>query len=81
MNFQVPIWVFYTITVYPGATLQLTGAQNVLSAWRIVVYDGGTIAATGGLKTDAVILEKIAGTSGPSGAGTVHVATPIGATR
>jgi hypothetical protein len=79
INFQIPVWVFLTITVYPGATLQVSGPQNVLSAWKIVVYDGGTIAATGGLKTDTVILEKAEGTVIPSGP--LHVANPIGAKR
>jgi hypothetical protein len=75
-EFQVPIWNFYTITVNAGATLELSGAQNILSAWKIVIYEGGTIAASGGLKTDTVQLEKVGNqiVVHPFPIGPVHVA-------
>jgi hypothetical protein len=56
-NFQIPFWLFYTITV--NGVLFFGPGQNVLSAWKIVINPGGFIwAPFGNLKTNSTILQK-----------------------
>ncbi len=55
---QIPIWLFLTITVSAGSVLQLGPGYNVLCAWKIIIQEGGTIAAEGGLKVECTILQK-----------------------
>ena len=58
-HLQINFWPFYTITVYPGSILTIGAGQNVLFAWKILIYEGGLVYAPyGNLKTDAVVLQK-----------------------
>jgi hypothetical protein len=60
-GFQIIFWPFVTITVNAGSALTIGAGQNVLFAWRIVIHEGGLVFAPhGNLKTEAVILEKVA---------------------
>lgn len=60
-NFQIIFWPFYTITLNAGSTLVIGPGQNVLSAWKIIIHNGGKISAPhGNLKTSATILQKVA---------------------
>jgi hypothetical protein len=59
-NFQIIFWPFVTVTVNAGSTLVIGAGQNVLCAWRIVIYQGGRVVGEGGsLKVDSSILQKI----------------------
>lgn len=58
-NFQIIFWPFFTITVNPGSILTIGPGQNILFAWKIVIYEGGLVYAPyGSLKVDSVILQQ-----------------------
>jgi len=59
VNFQILYWLFFTITVNAGSVLFIGPGQNVLSAWRIVIHQGGMVYAPhGNLKVTSTILQK-----------------------
>lgn len=57
-DFQVAGWFFTTITVESGAVLELGRGANVLSAYKVVVEQGGTIRSKGTLTVDCTILSS-----------------------
>ncbi len=60
-NFQIIFWPFLTVTVNAGSVLTIGAGQNVLFAWKIVIHEGGRVVSShGNLKTEAVVLEKVA---------------------
>lgn len=59
VNFQIIYWLFFTITVNAGSVLFIGPGQNVLSAWRIVIHQGGMVYAPyGNLKVTSTVLQK-----------------------
>jgi hypothetical protein len=58
-NFQINFWPFFTITVNPGSILTIGPGQNVLFAWKIIIFQGGLVYAPyGSLKVESVVLQK-----------------------
>lgn len=58
-SFQILYWLFFTITVNRGSVLFIGPGQNVLSAWRIIIHQGGMVYAPyGNLKVSSTVLEK-----------------------
>lgn len=58
-SMQVALWPFFTITVNAGSVLQLGPGQNVLCAYKIVIHQGGTVRASGGLTVQSTVVQKI----------------------
>lgn len=54
--FEIAAWFYTTVIVESGATLEFGKGANVLSAWKVIIEDGGTIRSEGNLTVDCTIL-------------------------
>lgn len=57
-DFQVAGWFFTTVVVESGAVLEFGKGANVLSAYKVVVEQGGTIRSKGTLTVDCTVLSS-----------------------
>lgn len=58
-RYQIVVWPFLTITVAPGAVLQLGPGASVLCAWKIIIEEGGQVRGSGpSLTVQCTILQK-----------------------
>jgi hypothetical protein len=57
-RFEIPAWLFKVIRVRSGAVLEFGPGYHVLTAWKIIIEQGGTIRSRGSLNVDCTILER-----------------------